>query len=153
MKSLVHEILSFYKSVLHIYLIKTKIQPLHVIMVHQSIKEHVLLLWLEGATFHWVASGYKFNIMNFTLLPYSPLACFCTTPFGTCSMLYITLHFVYSGLCFCLCLLAIHNTFSSLQCSALQYSFYSDYVFSSFSFTHFVSYLCQQPFGFLFQTF
>ena len=33
-------------------------------MVHQSIKDPVLLLWLEGATFHWVISGYKFNIMN-----------------------------------------------------------------------------------------
>ena len=27
-------------------------------------KKPVLFLWLEGATIHWVASGYKFNIMN-----------------------------------------------------------------------------------------
>ena len=45
-------------------------------MVHQSIKEPVLLLWLEGATHHWVASGYKLNIMNITFLPDLPLAYF-----------------------------------------------------------------------------
>ena len=72
----------------------TKSQPLHVIMVHQSIKEPVLLLLLVGATFHWVASGYKFNMMNITLLPYLPLYCFCTTPFRTCSRLCILLIFV-----------------------------------------------------------
>ena len=27
-------------------------------------KNPVLFLWLEGATFHWVASDYNFNIMN-----------------------------------------------------------------------------------------
>ena len=42
---------------------------------------------------------------------------------------------------------------SSLQHSVLQYSFCSDKVFSSFSFTHFESGLCQQPFEFLFQSF
>ena len=28
------------------------------------MKERVLFLWLEGATFHWVVVGYKFNIIN-----------------------------------------------------------------------------------------
>ena len=37
---------------------------IHVVMVHQSIKEPVLLIWLEGATFHWLLSGHKFNTMN-----------------------------------------------------------------------------------------
>ena len=61
---------------------------------HQSIKEPVLLLWYERATFHWVTSGYKFNIMNITLLPYLPLAYFFTSPFGTCSSQHITLYSV-----------------------------------------------------------
>ena len=118
-----------------------KSQPLHVIMVHQPIKERVLLLWLEGAIFNWAASGYKFNIINITLLP---LAYFCTRPFGTCSSLYITFYFVVvctfgSSQPFMIPLLA----FSVLHCS----SFYSDQVSSSFLFTHFVSDLFQQPFS------
>ena len=66
MKYLAHEISSFCKSVLNICLIKAQKENLsvHVVMVHQSIKEPVLLLWLEGATFHWLASGHKFNAMN-----------------------------------------------------------------------------------------
>ena len=63
-------------------------------MMHQPIKETVLLLWFEGASFHFVASGCKFNIMNITLLPYLPLAYFWATPFGSCSTLYITLYIV-----------------------------------------------------------
>ena len=39
-----------------------------------------------------VVNGWP--LMNITLLPYLPLAYFCTTPFGTCSSLYITLYFV-----------------------------------------------------------
>ena len=97
-----HEFLSFCKSGLHICFKS--------VFVHQSIKEPVLLLWLDRTTFHWVASGYKFNIMNTTFLPHLPLAYFCTTPFGTCSSLYITF-LLCSGLYFCLCVLVIHDTF------------------------------------------
>ena len=42
----------------------TKSQPFHEIMVGWFIKEPVLFLWFEGATFHYVVVGYKFNIMN-----------------------------------------------------------------------------------------
>ena len=77
---------------------------------------------------------------------YCHLACFCITPFGTSSGLCITLNILCSGVYFCLCLLVIHITFPSLQYSALQYSFCSDYVFSFLLLTHFVSDLCQQPF-------
>ena len=61
---------------------------------HQSIKEPVLSLWYERATFHRVASGYKFNIMNITLFPYLPSAYFFTLFFDTCFSLYIILYFV-----------------------------------------------------------
>ena len=42
----------------------TKNQPFHVVMVGKFMKEPVLFLWLEGATFHCVVVGCKFNIMN-----------------------------------------------------------------------------------------
>ena len=32
--------------------------------MEKFMKEPVLFLWLEGATFHWVVLGSKFNIMN-----------------------------------------------------------------------------------------
>ena len=32
--------------------------------MEKFMKEPVLFLWLEGATFHWVVVGYKFNKMN-----------------------------------------------------------------------------------------
>ena len=51
-----HEILSFSRFVLNMFNCFIK--------AHQSIKKPVLLLWLEGPTFPWVASGYKFYIMN-----------------------------------------------------------------------------------------
>ena len=79
------------------------------------------------------------------LLPL-PLACFCITIFGTCYSVCITFYILCSGLYFCPCFLVIHITFPSLQYSTLQYSFCSDQVFGSFSFTYFVSGLCQQPF-------
>ena len=46
-------------ATVHVRLIKAS-----VVMVHQSIKEPVLLIWLEGGTFHWLASGHKFDIYN-----------------------------------------------------------------------------------------
>ena len=98
--ALAHEILFFCKSVSKIFNWITKSQPLHVIMVYQSIKELVLLLWLERTTFYWNVSAYKFNIMSIILLPCLPLACFCTTHFDTCSRLYITLKFVNNALTF-----------------------------------------------------
>ena len=57
-------------------------------MVYQSIKEPAQLLCLEETTFYWVASGFQFDIMNITFLPYLPLAYSCTTPFGACSLAY-----------------------------------------------------------------
>ena len=41
-----------------------------------------------------------------------PIACFCTSPFGISSILWITLYLVlHRGLYFCLRLLTIHITF------------------------------------------
>ena len=65
MKSLTHEILSFYKSLSNICLIKGQKATStcnNSAPVHQ--KKSALLLWLEGATIHWVASVFNFNIMN-----------------------------------------------------------------------------------------
>ena len=61
MKSLAHKILFFRKSVLNICLIKAQKASL---FMEKFMKEPVLFLWLEGATFHWVVVGCKFNIMN-----------------------------------------------------------------------------------------
>ena len=119
------------------------------IMVHQSIKEPVLLLQLESATFHCVASGYKFYIMNstfFSLLPYLPLACFCTTPFGTCSRLYITVYFVevstfaFDSQPFIIPFLAFRILYCSTVFAVIKF------LVPFHFFTHFVSDLCQQPF-------
>ena len=60
---------------------------------------------------------------HFCIYCYLPLACFCITPFGTCSSPCIKFYRLCSGLYFCFFLQAIHITFPSLQYSALQCSF------------------------------
>ena len=60
---------------------------------------------------------------HFCIYCYLPLACFCITPFGTCSSPCIKFYRLCSGLYFCLFLQAIQITFPSLQYSALQCSF------------------------------
>ena len=60
---------------------------------------------------------------HFFIYCHLPLVCFCIAPFGSCSTPCTKLYVLCNGLYFCLCLLAIHITFLSLQCSALQYSF------------------------------
>ena len=35
-----------------------------IIIVEELIKKPVLFPWLEGATFHWIVVGYKFNIIS-----------------------------------------------------------------------------------------
>ena len=63
----------------------------------------------------------------FCIYCHLPSACFCVTSFGTYFSPWIKLYTLCSGLCFCLCLLAINITFRNLQCSALQYSFGSNF--------------------------
>ena len=66
---------------------------------------------------------------HFCIYFYFSLACFSITYFGTCSSLCITLYIPFTGLHFCICLLAIHIIFPSLQYSTLQYSFCSNYLY------------------------
>ena len=35
-----------------------------IIIVEELIKKPVLFPWLEGATFHWIVVGYKFNLIS-----------------------------------------------------------------------------------------
>ena len=60
---------------------------------------------------------------HFCIYCHLTFACFCITPFRTCSSTCIKLYILCSCLYFCLCLLTIHICFASLQYSALQYSF------------------------------
>ena len=60
---------------------------------------------------------------HFCIYCYLPLACFCITPFGTCSSPCIKFYRLCSGLYFCFFLQVIHITFPSFQYSTLQCSF------------------------------
>ena len=118
--------------------------------IHKDLKHLQLWKAYKSISHDCYIFGQQYNILvlksycNFTLhfilgsnfgfAAIQPLACFCTSHFGACSsLLCIALHF-----------LAIYDNLSSLQCSKLEHSFCSDKVFSFFSFTHFVSDLCQQ---------
>ena len=104
--------------------------------------------WLLLVALKYCCSFIQSSSKHFCIYYHLKFACFCNTPFGTCSSPCIKLYIVCSCLQFCLCLLTIHISFASLQYSALQYSFGMIIRFLVPFHMHIfcLTFFCQQPF-------